>query len=60
MSTSSIKWLLDSVKIMDGLSTKTNPEIADLLREHVWAQVPWRSPVSELLEEAIDRLEDCE
>jgi hypothetical protein len=54
-----INWLLDSVKIMDNLSTKSNPEIADLLRTHVWAEVPWRSPVSELLEEAIDRLEDC-
>lgn len=59
-SRENITWLLDSVRIMDNLSTKTNPQIAALLRDHVWAQVPWRSPVSELLEEAIDRLEDCE
>jgi hypothetical protein len=41
---------------MDALSGKTNAELADLLIEHVWAEIPITSPVSALLSEIADRL----
>lgn len=38
------------------LEQKSNQELADLLIEHVWAELPVTSPVSMLLSEITERL----
>ena len=45
-----------SMKRTEQLRQKTDREIAVMLRDHVWAHVALFTPLSDLLEEAIDRL----
>lgn len=45
-----------SMRRTERLRKKTHREIADLLRDNVWAHVALFTPLSDLLEEAIERL----
>lgn len=45
-----------TVNAKDILKHKTNQEIADLLRDHVWGEEGVFSPQAALIEEAIERL----
>lgn len=44
----------------EGLAQKSDVEIAQLLEDHVWAETSMLSPVSALLEQAIERLRRSE
>ena len=48
--------LAKSVEVSLKLHEKSNKEIADLLMEHVWANMDCTSPQSDLVAEAIERL----
>lgn len=48
--------ILLMVDTMAELERKTNVELADLLIDYVWADIPVTSPVSALLSEIADRL----
>ena len=49
--------------ILDGLARKaalkecTNKQLAEMLTNHVWALIPINTPKSDLVSEAIDRIE---
>ena len=51
-----LKRLFQSIKTEDALRQKTNDELADLVRDHIWAHVPLISPQADLLGEVMDRL----
>ncbi|MFH1560482.1 MAG: hypothetical protein ABID84_03625, partial [Chloroflexota bacterium] len=51
--------LFQSVKIAKALGALTNTEIANLLRDHVWANMVIFSPQADLVKEAIERLKIC-
>ncbi len=48
--------IIQSVLTSEELKKKTNKEIAELLTDHVWAQLPIFAAQSDLISEAIDRL----
>lgn len=48
--------LFQSVATAKELRKKTDMEIADLLRDHIWPEFPAFGPQADLVEEAIERL----
>lgn len=49
--------LLRSAEVAHELTLKTNEEIASMLMDHVWAHLPITSAQSDLVDEAIMRLD---
>ncbi len=50
--------LLTSAEVMEVLSEKTDVELAELIKEHLWADVDVFSPEDCLLTEVVERLEE--
>lgn len=55
-ATEAMERLMQSCATAEKLRTKTNEELADLLREHVWADCELTSARSGLVGEVMDRL----
>ena len=52
-----IKDIIQSGETIDKLNEKTNQEIANLLRNHIWNHLEVFSPLADLIEITIERLE---
>jgi hypothetical protein len=52
--------LWDWVAEVERLETLTNHQLADLVEDHLWADLPVMTPTSDLLSLVIDRLRQAE